>query len=592
MKWVRPGGIVGIAAVAAVLGLFWWLLADWLVKTSIEQVGTRVVGARVEVGDVDLTFSPFGFRLDQLYVADPERPMENLVQCASVIGQLQFWKLLMGQVIVEDLAASGVKFSTPRTTSGEIEKIAKPGETGEDKGGFDFAGLQGKLPSVDDILAREPLTTTQKATDLKELSQARRVAIEQGVDALPDESRIDEYEARIKDLTSGKIDSLESLKKRTDELTELKNAIRKDKHAVEQLRDAVREAKATLSEAFSELKEAPGRDLARIKERYGLDQVGAANVARLLFGDTAKVWLEKLQTWYDSIKGFLPRGDEEPEPVKPKRGEGRFIHFATDKPLPDFLVQRAHLDMELPVGDVGATLTDITHQPHILGRPLTLQATGEKLAKAQSLRIEGVFDHVDPNQSQDRMDWSLEGWQISDAALSQSESLTLVMERALVDLSGSMGVMGSRLSGNVDGGFKSVDWSSPTKEGWTGQLVKTLATVNEFNVAGKLGGDILSPDMTISSNLDEIIKRVAISELSAQQKELEKKLRTHLDAEVEKVAGPYQDQVAALTKSEGNLDERIAQLEELLKAELKSAVDSQKKEVEEKLKDKLKGLGF
>ena len=78
----------------------------------------------------------------------------------------------------------------------------------------------------------------------------------------------------------------------------------------------------------------------------------------------------------------------------------------------------------------------------------------------------------------------------------------------------------------------------------------------------------------------------------SKQAELEQKLKTRLNEEVAKAAGPHQDQLAFLTKTEGTVEQRINQLDEMLKAELKSAVDTKKQEAKDKLKDQLKGLKF
>jgi hypothetical protein len=61
---------------------------------------------------------------------------------------------------------------------------------------------------------------------------------------------------------------------------------------------------------------------------------------------------------------------------------------------------------------------------------------------------------------------------------------------------------------------------------------------------------------------------------------------------VEKAAGPYKDQLVYLNNTEVTVEQRINQLDEMLKAELKSAVDSKKQEASDKLKDQLKGLKF
>ena len=56
IKWIRPSGALMFIGLVVVIGGFWWLLADWLLKTTIETVGTKAVGAKVELSGADLTF--------------------------------------------------------------------------------------------------------------------------------------------------------------------------------------------------------------------------------------------------------------------------------------------------------------------------------------------------------------------------------------------------------------------------------------------------------------------------------------------------------------------------------------------------------
>jgi len=594
MRWIRPGGIIAFLVMAVVIGAFWLLLAPWLIKGSIEYAGSRVVGAQVDVASVNLSLSPFGISLTGVQVADPDHPMQNLVEFTAVESSVELLKLLMGQVIVNELNATGVRFNTPRSTSGEIrdqEKSAAGDTAG--KGGLGLDSIKSKLPSVEEILAREQLVTTARAEQLKTSVSEQREAVDKAVKDLPDEDRIKAYEERIKALTSGKVTSLDDLQKRKAELDKLKSDIRAEKKKIKQARKTVQDAKSTLSNQFSELQKAPGEDLERIRARYGLDSAGTANITRLIFGDTAKQWLQTAQTWYGRLQRFLPAGSgETPPALKPARGEGRFVHFPTAEPLPTFLIRTASVQTLLPVGDIDIRITDITHQPWILGRPIRLQASADKLEQAKSLRLNGVFNHVEPADSSDTLDWELTGWQLENVKISGNDKLPLTLRNALVNVDGSLGLSGGELAGKVDAAFQAAQWSTSASEGWAAQVANTLKTIDAFSLKGSIAGSLDAPAISLTSDLDKQIKRAAISQLQAKQAALEQKLKKRLDAQVEDAAGPYKDQVALLTRTEGSLDERVKQLQRMLEAELQSAVDSQKKQVEEKLKDKLKGFKF
>jgi len=596
MKWIRPSGALVFVGLAVAIGAFWWLLADWLLKTAIETVGTKAVGAKVELAAADLTFSPLGFHLDKLQVTDPEHPMQNLFELDSATGNLELLPLLMGQVIVDELSAKGMRFDTKRSHSGAISKPVAPPKPAEAEPGeaASTTAIKDKLPSVDEIMGREKLSTVELTKTFQERVKNQRSEFEKNIAALPDEAAIKKHEKRIKELTGGQIKSLEELKTREKELEKVKDQIRADRDRIKAVRDQLHNAKNELNQQYQALQKAPAQDWERIKSQYGLDAGGVGNIARLLFGDAAKSWYQRLRSWANQAQRMLPSGSEKtPEPVQPPRSKGRLIHFATTNPLPDFLIRHAALSMELQVGNILVDVKDITHQPQILGRPIRILAAADKLPKLQSIKIDGVIDHVHPDNIKDNLTWSFSGWQLSDIVVSKESTLPLNITSARADVSGKINYSGGNsLSTDVNAAFKNTQWNSSATEGWAGRVANTLKSINQFKVTGKIQGNLESPQITLRSDLDEQLKQAIAGQLKAAQNELQQKFVARLNSETEKAAGPYKDQVAFLTKSEETADQRINQLDEMLKAQLKSATEQQKQQATDKLKDKMKGLKF
>ena len=76
---------------------------------------------------------------------------------------------MMGQVVINDLALDGIQFNTPRKKSGAIKKKKnKTSKAGQDvsqktsMGKAAATGIKNKIPSVDEILEKEPLLTLQR----------------------------------------------------------------------------------------------------------------------------------------------------------------------------------------------------------------------------------------------------------------------------------------------------------------------------------------------------------------------------------------------------------------------------------------------
>ncbi|MGD8639528.1 MAG: TIGR03545 family protein [Gammaproteobacteria bacterium] len=595
LKWIRPAGAIVFLVLITAIGLSWWLLADWLLKASIESGGTKIVGARVELAGADLTFSPLGFHLENLQITNPRQPMQNMAQFGKVTGSLELKPLLMGQVIIEEMSATGVRFNTERKTSGALPKKkaeTKSQQPGSEKSKLDFDAAKDKLPSVDEILEKEPITTLEKTKAFEERIKTERAEFEKNLASLPDAAKIKQHQQHIQQLTESNIKSPEELKQRKEDLKQLKNEIRADRDALQSVRDQLKNAKGELNRQYNELKQAPAEDWNRIQSRYGLNATGAGNITGLLFGDNAQTWLSRILTWSQQAQRLLPSGGDTPQPVKPQRGSGRFINFATANPLPNFLIRKAKLGLQIPAGNIDLEINDATHRPDILGRPMRLHAAGNKLQSADSIKIDGVIDHVKPDSAKDTINWSLTGYKMADVSISKSSALPLTLTSALANFKGEFEIAGGKLSANVDAGFNNTKWSSTATEGWQGRVAKSITSINRFNLDGELQGSLASPSISLHSDLDDQLKQAVAGQLKTAQSELESKFKARLNDEVSSLAGPHKDQLAFLTNKETALDQRINNLDEMLKAELKSAVDTKKQETKDKLKDKLKGLQF
>ncbi|WP_455196610.1 TIGR03545 family protein, partial [Kaarinaea lacus] len=371
LKWIRPVGAIVFLVLITAIGLFWWLLADWLLKVSIESGGTKIVGARVELASADLTFSPLGFQLENLQITNPEQPMQNLVQLGQITGSLELMPLLMGQVIIDEMSATGVRLNTERKTSGAVTKNSADTESlpvDAEKSKLDLSAAKDKLPSVDEILARESLSTLEKTKAFEERINTERADFEKNLASLPDDAKLKQHEQSIKELTQSDIKSVEELNQRKQDLDKLKNDIRADRDAIRKVRDQLKSAKGDLNQQYDALKKAPAEDWDRLKSRYGLNAAGAGNITGLLFGDNAQMWLNRLLAWTQQAQRLLPSGggEDTPQTVRPQRGTGRFINFATTNPLPNFLVRKAKLGLELTAGNIDLEINDATHQPDIL----------------------------------------------------------------------------------------------------------------------------------------------------------------------------------------------------------------------------------
>lgn len=122
MRLFRWKAIVPMVLAAVIIVVAWMLLIDHAIRRAIEVVGTELVGAKVELSSARLRLTHADLVLRGLRVTDPNAPMTNLVEVAEMVANLNGRALLAKKAVVETLAVRGVRFGTPRTTSGAVSK--------------------------------------------------------------------------------------------------------------------------------------------------------------------------------------------------------------------------------------------------------------------------------------------------------------------------------------------------------------------------------------------------------------------------------------------------------------------------------------
>lgn len=603
-KWIRWSGLIGFLLLAALVAAFLLLAAGPLVRLSIESLGSRANGARVEVGDVSVSFSPFGLRLQQLQVADARQPMRNAVQFDQALAQLEIPPLLLGKVIVRELSVDGLRFGTARTTSGALPAAAP--ETQGDEAEAAEATTAGEgvlsqvdLPDADELLAREPLRTDAAGKAFRERYDHHQALLDERLAAVPDAAALQAYEREVKALTSGRLTSLEDFNQRRQQLQVLQERFRQDQQAISAARAAVADARSDLQGRLQALRAAPGEDLATIRTKYQLDAAGAANLSALLFGADAGRWATEALYWYEKVRPYLSRGEprsQTPEAGSGRPRDGRFIAFPTADPWPDMLLREARLTAQLDSGRLLIDARDITHQQALLGRPLQVVVNGE-LPQVDDLTLEAVLDHRRA-PGKDSLTLTVKDWQAQTLALGLGET---ELRSARVQVQAVAEVSQQQLQASGRAEFGQAEFHSAGKTLFAKELGSALNSIKAFRLEAEASGALTSPAVSLRSDLDQQLSQAFSQRLTARQRELEQRLQQKLQSRLQGHLGEHAGVLNQLNAMEGGLDTKlqtvrslasreVADYAEQQKQEARAEAERKQKEAEAKAKEKLKKL--
>jgi uncharacterized protein (TIGR03545 family) len=594
-KWIRWSGIAGFLLFVALVSAFWMLAAGPLLKMAIEKYGSEAAGAQVNVADVSFGVSPLSITITGVQVADKDTPMENMVSFDTAIATLEPFPLLLGKAIIPDVTLSGVALGTARNRSGALKPSTSesaPSGAAHETGSAEPETSIKILPSADEILDREKLLTVERGEALQLAYKQHQTAIEDAVANLPTENTINSYQQQLNAILKGKFKNVEDFKQRKKEFDALKAQFKTDKAAIATAKNSIKDGKSDLKQKWSQLKTSPSDDLENLKSKYKLDGAGASNLAALLFGEDAGGYAQTALGYYEKVRPFLV--DEEAKAtkkeLKEKRLEGRFVHFDSDRPMPDFWIKTLNFSMALPamatnsagekqsLGQVAVKVTDITHQQNILNLPTRILAIGKNLKDIKSLTINGELDHrVSPGK--DSFNLEIDRWNVRNLKMGLAG---LRMVSSYTDVKGSAVFSNGEMNVVANGLFKNAVFDSKKTSTFAKEMVLALKNVDQFTVDTTAKGQLKSPKVNLKSNLDAQLKSAFNQRVDQKQAALEAKLKGKLNDKLMSYGGDYQQQLKDLNITEGSLADKAKALEKLGKTEISSYEDQLKAEAKEK----------
>jgi uncharacterized protein (TIGR03545 family) len=554
-------GLVFIGVICILAALVWFLVVDRVVKMVIESEGSKAVGAKVDVGETDLSLFPASIEVLGLAVTDPDSPMENAVAVSRLYSDIELLPLIRRKVIINNLRMEGIQLKTPRKTSGEIPRFARS-KTAEDDALPPWLAqmceakdaLKFTFPKVEDILAAEQLQSTRFAKQLHNQIDEAKTQWQHRLKELPAQKEFDAYKARLDKLKSSE-GGLTALLGSATELKSLQADLKNDLEAIKQAHKRFNAELKDLKIKSAQLTKAPLEEVQRLKAKYALSPKSAANFSRMLFGPKICDWWKKGYHWYARIKPYLDSETANKNKEGSPKAEDRQAGKEGD--LPDFLIRRAHIDALLAVGNFTGEASDITSDPSILGKPLRFKFLGRQLKQVKSIHMNGIIDFIKPENPNHQVKLQAQQLGLQNLSLSDAGSLPLSIANALADITMDLNLIGPQIDALVNAQLDSVRMAvekTDTSE-LNAALADALTSVTRFGLTAMVEGTRSDYLTNIESDLDDVLNKAVGAMIKNAGKKLESKLSKAI---FEQTKGPIRDTQKQLG-SLGRLDEKFAQ---------------------------------
>lgn len=574
-QMIRWKGFIAFIVVFAVLAVFFMLIADGFVKKAVESTGTRIVGARVDLADTDLTFFPLGLGLSGMQITNPDEPMKNAAEIQQIRFSLNPWHLIEKKVIINEMTITGVRFNTDRRESGALTKEAPPEKSREkaEKKSGQAKGVSLPSLSVPDartILEREELQCVKEIERLEADIKQKEQELREMVRNLPDEEKLENYRSRLNGLDDEK--GVMGILGGITRAKKVKEDIQADLDRIRQAKQEVETTVQTLEKRLKEVAQAPQQDIARLKEKYAISPKGLGNLTRLVFGPAYARWMDRGLYWYEKIKPLLAKAasakaDQPPEEVPPARGEGVNVRFKEHSPRPDFFVQQADVSVLTDQGGITGSVKDIASDQTITGRPTTWSFDATSLKDIKMLAIKGALDHTNPAAAKDRLHVDANHIRLENVTISESADFPLVLDKGRLDLKVDTTIRGGDLRSDGRFALTAATFSGKPEASMSpiqSAITRALSDIPEITVDTSVRGTPENPSMTISSNADSVVQNAVAGIARRETAALEKKLRQKITARTDGRINNLTESINGLEKISRELSQRLDQGNALL----------------------------
>jgi uncharacterized protein (TIGR03545 family) len=578
---IRWPGLVAFVLIVSLITTISIVFLDFWIKLAFEKSLETATGAEVNVSSVEHSFSPFGLTLNNVQLTDPNNPSTNQVQAQHIKADIELAPLLLRKVIIDNLAITGVEFATPRSSTGMVYR--HKGDSTEQ--GSRFFPDPASLPSVDEILARSPLKTTNAMEEAQAAYSRHKELLATQYAALPSKDKLLAYQQQVAELKAADYKDPAALLAAGEKLNALKKDIQADKQQFVAFKQAVVEAKSELSPKLAQLKAAPGQDYSQLKALLAGDAGAIEDVTTLVFGEKAGQWSRYALAAFDMVAPMLEKKRQEAEE---QHEQGRWISFADESGLPKLWIKRAEISLRWQQEDVVSLWQDITYEHDILGRATVFKIDSNASRLWQSFKLNGDF-WVHPSGVDAQQKWQLAGLKLNDINLLNQEKLSSTLQSGLLSSNGSVKVAANQVSGGGELNLAQLTMQATGSNKMTNIIAKTLSQLTQLKLDSQVSGVIGDLDLNFSSDLNKQLGSALINNISADQQGKLDELKAKLDGQMQGVLGSQEGQLSEWLDWEKLADGNVSGLDALLNEKLNSVVDAKKDALKDKLKDKLKG---
>ncbi|HLD36908.1 MAG TPA: TIGR03545 family protein [Planctomycetota bacterium] len=542
MRW---RGIIVFGIIFIIIAVFGFVFADGMIKNNIESLGSKIIGAQVEIARFQLSFLKLFLQVSGLQVASTDNEFQNLIEIKDIRFKMDWPALLEKKIVINEMAVDCIMRNTKRTTSGKIETAPEP-QTAEQSAtakmiqdeinSIPIVQMSKEKVNVEDAVNQAKLATPPHITKTEAELDAKSQSAEQAINNLNITPRLAEIKKQI-DSVDLKEKNPAKLKKELKKLVDIK----KD---VDQLKDELAKTDKTTQMDFNNISGAI-KNIDNLKEQdylniinsiSGAKDLNKDDIAKMLFGE---VWLGRMTSvlyWLNIAKSYMPvpsvSDAEKQALLNKKRFKGIDVEFPRDHTYPGFLLKVASITTSSDELKFSGKAEGFSSNPRLYGQPATISMKGT----VPDFDLEAILDHT-KSISHDSAILNIRNLDIKGVRLTRSSSSLLPskvasgtanVEASLTSEGDKMVIVMNILPKNLVFAPEDISPDEMAK-----QIAQTISTTKDLKITGIITMEKGRMTFKINSTVDDIVIGAVKKMADAKAEEVKKAVRQKLDQSID-----------------------------------------------------------
>ncbi len=544
IRW-KFGIPLGLMALALVL--YTYLLLDQQLRWVLQKVATDANGAEVNIQSLKTSISGLFVEIQGIQVTDPEAPEFNRIEFGKLRFDLGAQGLLRGKVVVEDASLQDIQIRSKRLHPG---KVLPPPPVEPAGPGMKEKAMELLQPLKDEVVQNALGVLKEKGFEnplkdinweempsrvaLKQLENdwnQRQQTLEQLLGTLPKADEFNQIRAELKSIKTPEDPS--QIQASIAHLEALKARVQGNISRVAAAAQQFTTEANLISTRIQGLDDFVKADIALLSQKLKLPDLDFKNLAEDLCGPEIKRYIRLFEVYYAKVKPYL-ESKEKPAPARPMRRGGTDFSFPEHNGIPGFWLKKMQISSKEtadgPLGDMLGKISDFSSAPALVAQPTHVQFEGGfKQLAIQGLKVEATLDHRRP-MGRDEVRMNIASFPIADRMLAQSKDYALGFYKAQGAVQMSFLLEGDSVRLELDSLMKQLSWKVEAESERVKSLLDSVfGPMNEVHIGAKAEGPWEDLKWQISSNLVDQLRGALRTALNKQIAEVQEKLKQELD---------------------------------------------------------------